>query len=71
LLYQAFLGAHSPAPHGGVPQTAHRFDQKPFDLVGPFHRTIRMASDLQDRLKPLHQIRMLAQLLDELLVQCV
>ena len=47
-------------------QTAQLRDQQAFDLVGAFQRTGGVGGYLQDNLEALLQIRMLAQLFDQL-----
>lgn len=66
LLGQTLLGTDRPVAHRRVAQTARLFDQEFFDLVGTFQRTVSIGGDRQDRLKPLQQPRVLAQLLEQL-----
>jgi hypothetical protein len=65
-LGQAFLSSSCPASLGRFPQMAHRLDQKSFELVRKFPVTLRVGCDFKDGSEALNQLRVLAQLLDQL-----
>jgi hypothetical protein len=67
LFCQGPFGSAGPALHGDVTQTTHLLDQERLNLIGPLHRAICLGGDFQNVLESLQQLRMLAQLLDQLL----